>query len=496
MAQLARVGWVMGTLVLRTILAIFLGLANTVSIAAASDDQDTIQFVVGTRAQTTDAWEYGASAIVPFMPDLAGYGWVTKLSSRKEVTITEILTLPARPNVFPAEGKLSKDGRTLTVTRKRTPSKDFFIGNFWTVAEGDPIGPHSYTILLDGVPIKTFHFTVGVLPAPTTPSQQDFAPLFKQILEKKREAVGYWQACLEQASITPVEYYLLTNQEALTRADQLIARHQQLSQRWQQCRTVMQSRVQAVQQEFKMVLPFMEDYGRTDARVKGLAVALTRTISAMATRVDELSKQIIQIHRLYEHFFRTLRNTPPAARQSIIAIPDEIDQLERQIVRTMRATTDDHVAELELIYKLYPSVPLAARLDNAKIMQTVGRAVEIFYESDSRNDIQRLRDAQKGLQLAAFQAKQLSRNPELMAARPELEDKYETVINDLNEMYDVFNIYLAFHKLTTSEAASLANDPEFLNLLTKSLHALEQTGSRLDQRLLLLDSVLAQQTVQ
>ncbi|UVT15112.1 MAG: hypothetical protein H8K04_14975 [Nitrospira sp.] len=446
-----------------------------------------INFVVGTRAMVSDKWQWQQSALeVPLIPELTSYGYIAKAPSNQQVVVTEIITLPDRPRALPKEAKLSKDGRTITLTKARTPTKQGNIWNLWTVAPGDPPGSYSMTVLFNNEPVKTFHFKMVVPNGAVSPSL-DPVKAISDLLDAKRSTEGFWQACFENPYTVPADYLTLSYRDALVQIDRLIARHHQYADNWRACSKGIRSRTDGLNQRLVEIMPIL--MGEKDPRAKDIGQLLTNSFKESSRQTTELSHKIIQLHMELERFFRDLQLNPPEPSLQVIDVPKSVGYLERGVISDIRHTNDGRVGELSAAYKLYPSTKLAARLDNARIMQTCTQAIEVFYEVDARNDVQKLQDARKQLQLAMFQAYQVTSNDEIVKAYPEVEEQYRLVIADLKGITHIFDAYLKRQTLTPAQMASLSDKKDFPDLYSHSTRELEQLGKQLDQRLLLLDQI-------
>ncbi len=103
---------------------------------------------------------------VPYREGLE-YGWIMILdSTRGSVCWREEYELPAPPRSWGTvetggDTTIAKDGRTAT-TEFCQDAADQVLGNSWILQNGDPLGPHEMRIYVDGVPVRTFEFVVGL----------------------------------------------------------------------------------------------------------------------------------------------------------------------------------------------------------------------------------------------------------------------------------------------------------------------------------------------
>jgi hypothetical protein len=104
------------------------------------------------------------SNVVPNTPN-QNYGWQIALRTDKPtVKWQEEFTLPVKPSSWGEPETLgtrtiSADGKTAVTTREVSPDQGV-ISNSWTVLSGDPKGSYVMKVSVEGVPVKTFTFTV------------------------------------------------------------------------------------------------------------------------------------------------------------------------------------------------------------------------------------------------------------------------------------------------------------------------------------------------
>lgn len=98
---------------------------------------------------------------VPIVPGQR-FGWLVWIeSTRQEIDFTEVFRFqyagPDQTIGLTDDSRL--DEAKNQITTDRTASLiDGTVGNFWVITEGDPPGPHSFDITIDGVAIATLDF--------------------------------------------------------------------------------------------------------------------------------------------------------------------------------------------------------------------------------------------------------------------------------------------------------------------------------------------------
>ena len=92
----------------------------------------------------------------------ASYGWRIHLITEKDmVTWKEVFILPKPPFIWEHKNdtEISDQGR-VAITEKTVSPRNGWIGNGWSVAEGDPPGTYVMKVYVEGALPKTFSFTV------------------------------------------------------------------------------------------------------------------------------------------------------------------------------------------------------------------------------------------------------------------------------------------------------------------------------------------------
>jgi len=88
------------------------------------------------------------------------YGWRIHMTTDKdELTWKEVLMLPSPPQVWGHKGhtKIDDHGK-VAITEKTVQIENGWIGNGWSVAEGDPPGTYVIEIYIEGILVKRFSF--------------------------------------------------------------------------------------------------------------------------------------------------------------------------------------------------------------------------------------------------------------------------------------------------------------------------------------------------
>lgn len=149
--------------------------------------EEDIEFFVGARSTANNEWQWTSKLEVPLIPDLAAYGYAANVPPNEDITVTDILSLPARIAVVPTNARVSKDGRTVTITKTRRSSSEGRLGSMYIIAPGDPAGSYSLSVLFNGEPVKTFHFQV--IYAGTAAPETDVKKLIADLVENDKQKV-------------------------------------------------------------------------------------------------------------------------------------------------------------------------------------------------------------------------------------------------------------------------------------------------------------------
>lgn len=149
------------------------------SSALAVDVEDTA-FEVYRTENGQEVSE--ATTTVPLRTDNETcWNWYIRLKDASgEVTFTERLVMPEEPeswgdvNDIP-EGQIGKlvleDGGKVGITTRLTTLNDGWFGHGWCILPGDPVGPHSVEVSIDGELVHRFDFEVVPPPDAPPPTQ-------------------------------------------------------------------------------------------------------------------------------------------------------------------------------------------------------------------------------------------------------------------------------------------------------------------------------------
>jgi hypothetical protein len=105
---------------------------------------------------------------VPYLPDASCYYWFVRFdpTTTGEVTLAETLSLPEPlaawkdyKNDPSAQTQINPDAQSALTTLKATPD-DGWVSHGWCVAEGDPLGAHTFSVSMDGKEIARWDFSV------------------------------------------------------------------------------------------------------------------------------------------------------------------------------------------------------------------------------------------------------------------------------------------------------------------------------------------------
>ena len=123
---------------------------------------DQTVFLVSTTDRTGRSTTI-ESDVVPLLPGRSSYQWQLHLSDAtpKSVTLKEVLTLPTPSDGWPLAPELTAENHSRrAITEETLEARDGWISQSWRVANGDPPGPYSIEVHLDGAFIHRFVFHV------------------------------------------------------------------------------------------------------------------------------------------------------------------------------------------------------------------------------------------------------------------------------------------------------------------------------------------------
>jgi len=134
--------------------------------AAAAFSIETAEFVVSVSDDRGNQRSVVAD-VVPYLPERACFGWRVRLVEPPAlVRYREVLQLPEAPEYWGGEDDaysphvFSADRTRATTEEFVVPDEDGWVSNTWCIADGDPLGPHSIELTVEGEAVKRFDFEV------------------------------------------------------------------------------------------------------------------------------------------------------------------------------------------------------------------------------------------------------------------------------------------------------------------------------------------------
>lgn len=157
---------------MRLTAAVFVAVLTAIATGAAAYTVEDAVFLVSILDGEGNARSVEAD-VVPYLPNRACFGWRIRLAGAPSLVRTrEVLKLPAAPAFWSGENDpysphtFSADRRTATTEEFAAPDADGWISSTWCLAEGDPVGPHSVEIYIDGELVRRFDFEVKRMDKP------------------------------------------------------------------------------------------------------------------------------------------------------------------------------------------------------------------------------------------------------------------------------------------------------------------------------------------
>ena len=160
---------------------------------------DRAEFLVSTKDRTGRSTTI-ESDVVPLLPGRTSYQWRLHLreAAPKSVTLKEILTLPTPSDGWPLTPELTAENSRRAITEETLLARDGWISQSWRVADGDPPGPYSIDVHLDGGFVHRFVFHVrrpvdSISPPVSRPGRPDLA-----------HAATHEAAAVDARGVTPI----------------------------------------------------------------------------------------------------------------------------------------------------------------------------------------------------------------------------------------------------------------------------------------------------
>lgn len=139
------------------------GAGSTACAAEVIDSTFEVQF-------TRDGQIFSyADTTVPYLPDSACYHWYLRFDPTTigDVTLVETFRLPEPLEAWQnyvndpgAASQIAPDAQGAVTTVTSAPDENGWVSHGWCVAEGDPLGPHTIAVSLDGTEVASWQFTV------------------------------------------------------------------------------------------------------------------------------------------------------------------------------------------------------------------------------------------------------------------------------------------------------------------------------------------------
>ena len=163
------------------------GASSAVTAAEVIESTFQVEFTRDGQTRTyTDT-------VVPYLPDASCYYWYVRFdaATKDEVTLVETFRLPEPLEAWrnyvndPASTtQVASDAQGAITTVTAAPNEDGWVSHGWCVAEGDPLGPHTISVALDGNDVASWAFSVvapedyvfEAAPADPAPAETDPAP--------------------------------------------------------------------------------------------------------------------------------------------------------------------------------------------------------------------------------------------------------------------------------------------------------------------------------
>jgi len=163
------------------------GASSAVAAAEVIESTFQVEFTRDGHTQTS------TDTVVPYLPGSSCYHWYVRFdaATKDDVTLVETFRLPEPlaawqnyVNDPTSITQVAADAQGAITTVTAAPDEDGWVSHGWCVAEGDPLGPHTISIALDGIDVANWAFSVvspedyvfEAPPANPAPAETDPAP--------------------------------------------------------------------------------------------------------------------------------------------------------------------------------------------------------------------------------------------------------------------------------------------------------------------------------
>ena len=456
----------------------------TPGLRPSPTDRPSRVFFVSATLDDKGTWQPTRTMDVRFRPGRSGYGWVAEMPTSRDVAVTETLTLPKAVRSWPKSMAVGGNGRVGTVSRRLTPA-DHMAHGFWTIAEGDPIGDYELTVAING---EAHHFRFRVV-ADAPPSERQVLDDIARLVAKKKEAERLAAACTSRAwGWDAAEYDDLGPAEVRSHVDGFAARHTTRADALAGCQRTLEANLTELTALADAEIALIARVPALAAKVNDWKRFLDASIGRLRYRTAIILSLAIDLERKHAAYFQDLQRRNAGGP---LIQPRELRSLEYELFRAGRADLAHAVQEAELLDVLAPSPKTRARLELARIHESLYRALDAFQVGDGRSHVAKIQAVRRELRGVSLMILQAADNKEIEAGFPTVLDHYREAFKAI----EATDKYLAGFEALAQDPAlyqqlRAEHSTDFARLLAAATAQIGETFEQAEQRLLAADQML------
>ncbi|MFQ5903104.1 MAG: trypsin-like peptidase domain-containing protein [Candidatus Binatia bacterium] len=303
----------------------------------------------------------------------------------------------------------------------------------------------------------------------------------RQLRAARDELTGLMQACFSLGYRREAQYSIMTNRDAYLKADQLIYTHEGSADSLTKCQTRAIRKTGAYRTAINKLKKLLKGHGEINPKVaQKVSKLLDRSVEILSLYIKKVFPRAVRLNRMYANYFRQLKATKTLDPSQLLSLPNDIEELENQLIRDAREYISAHAAMIEAFYLIAPTETLRARLQVAKILMRVYRAIEGLAGEDKRDFWKKLRDFRQEWEVAEFMVSQEINNRSLQRRWPNAVTKYKEL---LGEMKYVNEVYSTMEKLEGVDFSRFSEEKRMslYSLLRKAVQRLETAVIRVEE---------------
>lgn len=452
---------------------------------------DEFKFISAVK-DDNGKWKYDSSPYIPHLVGRAAYGWALPVAGDKARKATVTIIAPEKVKTWPKGSSVTPDRKKAHFTMSLTP-KNNHIFALYTIATGDPLGHYQMTVSAEN---KLYTIDFEILEESSAIKKNIYLNIGR-MKNMRQEILGFNTACFEQGWGWDPKLSLLTNQEFLLQAEQIIARHQQRLTHYQLCHEKLRLQFNS----YKKIINTLSDEA-TIAKLKDDKISddlkqIMKLVQISSQRMENTIKdiypQIISLEQSEIEYIRQLRDSIKKNPETSIIQSPKLEQSESAIMRRSRQDAVYAQEEVELIHSLWPTKKSYARVNNSKISVALYKAIDNVYQQDFRDDVQKVKEMRQDLTLVSFMVYQATTNEDIKNSFPIARDEYIAILENMKQLDKYLEVIIKLQEVNWNDADMSNSDvKELRKRLIDMVNEMDNATRNIEQKLQYLDKYFSQ----